>query len=82
MQGQVVMTVDPRLYEKLDALTAAVDRMTAAMQSADNEWRSSSQFCAKYGISLATLKRRVEDGEVEVEVLGPRGKRYRKKEAP
>lgn len=82
MQGQVVMTVDPRLYEKLDALTAAVDRMTAAMQSADNGWKSSSQFCAEHRISISTLRRRVEDGEIEVQVLGPRGKRYRKKEAP
>ena len=81
MQGQVVMTVDPRLYEKLDALTAAVDRMTAAMQSSGNGWKNASQFCAAHGISPSTLQRRVDDGEVEVQVLGPRTRRYRRKEA-
>lgn len=82
MQGQVVMTVDPLLYEKLDALTAALEKMASALRAADNEWQSGSQFCAKHGISLATLRGRVEDGEVEVQVLGPRGKRYRWKGAP
>lgn len=82
MQGQVVMAVDPRLYEKLDALTAALDKMASALRTADNGWKSSSQFCAEHHISLSTLQRRVEDGEIEVQVLGPRARRYRKKEDP
>ena len=82
MQGQVVMAVDPRLYEKLDALTVALEKMASALHTADNGWKSSSQFCAEHRISISTLRRRVEDGEIEVQVLGPRGKRYRWKEAP
>lgn len=81
MQGQVVMAVDPSLYEKLDALTAALEKMASALRTADNGWKSSSQFCAEHHISLSTLQRRVEDGKIEVQVLGPRGKRYRWKEA-
>ena len=51
MQGQVVMAVDPRLYEKLDALTAALEKMASALHTADNGWKSSSQFCAEHRIS-------------------------------
>ena len=71
MQVQVVMAVDPRLYEKLDALTAALEKMASALHTADNGWKSSSQFCAEHRISLSTLQRRVEDGKIEVEVLKP-----------
>lgn len=80
MQGNIVMSVDPALIQKLDALTAAVERMTAAMQATDNSWKTASAFCGAHKISASTLARRVDDGAVEVQDLGPRTKRYRWKD--
>lgn len=80
---QFEIELGPQTLKALADLTGMLRLLAGtngARQSQGGEWLNMTDACRAWGISPPTVKKRVQEGQVEMKLFGPKSPRYKLRE--
>ena len=81
MAGQTIYVVEDGVLATVTSLEKKVDRLlellSAPKKAPEDPWYTTEEICEKLKISAPTLRKKREQGEIEVMWMGENSPRYR-----